>query len=378
MYNTSVRLMFNLKKSYYPLNKIEISEDALLYNYRYLSKLSALKVAPVLKANAYGHGLQIVAKALDSVGAPFFCVDSLYEAYELLKISIKTPILIMGYTNPENLKVKKLPFSFAVYDKETLDALIKFQPQASIHIFVNTGMNREGIQIAELPSFLEYITSFKDLKIEGLMSHFAMSDRYKDDLTREQLKNFHIALELFQKMKISPKWIHIGNSAASLLPKQYNGKLGNMIRCGIASYGIGGELMDIKLKPALKVLTTLTGIKQIHKGEKVGYDFTYTAKKDMTIGILPYGYYDGLDRRLSNKGYVLIDRFFCPIIGRVSMNITTIDISGVKNPQVGQQVTIFSNNPKDRNSVNKSSLKAGTIQRDLLVNLSESTKRIIV
>src|SRR5882672_7179144 len=117
--------MFAFRKKYSPSNKIEISESALLSNYKYLSDLSALKIAPVLKSNAYGHGLPLVAKILDNVGAPFFCVDSLYEAYELLKISIKTPILIMGYTHPDNLKVKKLPFSFAVYDKAMLAVLAK-------------------------------------------------------------------------------------------------------------------------------------------------------------------------------------------------------------------------------------------------------------
>jgi alanine racemase len=368
-----------LKRRYKTLNKIEVSEHALLHNYRYLSSLSKeISVAPVLKSNAYGHGLQLISKMLDRVGAPFFCVDSLYEAYELYKNNIKTPILIMGYTHPENLIVKKLPFSFAVYDKETLAVLHKYQPQAGIHLFIDTGMHREGIPLSELSEFLSYCKGFTDLKIEGVMSHFGASDQFNNLLTIKQLENFLTAQKILEQAGIKPRWVHIGNSAACLLPKQFKGKIGNMARVGVAIYGIGGEVDDNHLQPVLKVQTTIAQIKKARKGEKIGYDFTHTAKKDMTIGILCYGYYDGMDRGLSNKGLVLIDGVICPIVGRVSMNITTVDISNISNPQVGQQAIIYSNNSSDKNSIQNVAHLAGAIQRDLLVHLAESTKRIKV
>lgn len=369
--------MFNFGKKYHQLNSIEISQAALLHNYSYLIS-KGIAVAPVLKSNAYGHGLTLVAKILDGVNAPFFCVDSLYEAYELLKIGIKTSILIMGYTHPDNLKVKKLPFSFAVYDKETVSVLNKYQSHAGIHIFVDTGMNREGIKLAELPEFLDYINTFNDIKIEGLMSHFAASDQYNNPLTKEQVKNFQVAQKMLQQAKIYPKWLHIGNSSAVLHQNKYRKKLGNLVRPGIDLFGIDPEGKDSKLKPALCVLTTLCQVKSLRKGEKIGYDFTFTAKKDMTIGILPYGYYDGMDRRLSNKGVVLINKIMCPIVGRISMNITTIDVSKVSNPHVGQNVVIYSNKISDNNCVYKSAIYAGTIPYDLLIHLASSTKRIVV
>ena len=369
----------NFKRTYLPLNKIEVSRSALLQNYKYISRINReVSIAPVLKSNAYGHGLQLVGKVLDTVGASFFCVDSLYEAYELYKAKIKTPILIMGYTNPHNLKLKKLPFSFSVFDRETAYILNNYQSPAKVHIFVDTGMRREGIAINDLPEFLSYLKTLKNIKIEGLMSHFAASDQHNNNLTKLQVKNFQLAQKIFEDADIHPKWIHMGNSAANLLPKIYKGKIGTMLRAGIASYGIGGEIDDKNLHPAMRVVTTLSQIKQLKKGEKTGYDFTYTAKKDMTIGVLPYGYYDGLDRRLSNKGSVLISGIKCPILGRVSMNITTIDISKVKNPQIGQEVIVYSNIPSDPNSFANVSLLTGTIQRDLFVHLTESTKRVIV
>lgn len=370
--------MLIIRKKYYPLNRIEISESALLSNYRYLSKLSNLKISPVFKSNAYGHGFHPLAKILDQVGAPFFSVDSLYEAYELLKIGIKTHILIMGYSHPENFKGKKLPFSFAVYDRQSLEMVYKYQPQAGIHLFIDTGMHREGIRIDEFHSFLLYASQLKNINIVGLMSHFGASDKYDDLLTQQQVKNFIIAQKMLSEFGFNPRWIHHGNSSAILHGSKYKKKIGNVARCGIDTYGIDPEGKDMVLQPVLKVITTLNQVKLLKKGESLGYDFTYIADKDMTIGILPYGYYDGLDRRLSNKGVVLIDGIECPIIGRISMNISTIDISNVINPYVGQDVVIYSNKKTDSNSIYNAAIQAETIPYDLLVHLASSTKRIVV
>src|SRR5258708_15345691 len=121
-----------LRKHYHPLNTIEISQHALTANYQYLSNLSRLKVAPVLKSNAYGHGLVLTAKILDQLNPPFFCVDSLYEAYELYKVGIKTKILIMCYVNPENLRTKKLPFYYTVYNQKLFTVSIEYNTYVSI------------------------------------------------------------------------------------------------------------------------------------------------------------------------------------------------------------------------------------------------------
>jgi len=163
--------------TYEHLNIIEISASRLNHNYNYLSSLKKnIKIAPVLKSNAYGHGLLQIAKIVDRLNPPFICVDSLFEAYELLKANIKTQILIMGFISPKSLKTKKLPFSFVVFNKELVDAISKYQPHAKIHIFVDTGMHREGVNLDELPSFIKYIKTKTNLEIEGLMSHFAKSD----------------------------------------------------------------------------------------------------------------------------------------------------------------------------------------------------------
>lgn len=370
------KILAPFKKEYKTLNRIEISKNNLLNNYKYLSSQNKrVKIAPVLKSNAYGHGIVQVAKILDQVGVPFFCVDSLYEAYELLKDGIKTPILIMGYTDPQNFKVKKLPFSYAVSDLDMLSVLDKYQPNCAVHIFVDTGMNREGIQMQDLPDFLKKLKGFKSLKVEGLMSHLAMAEKPNDSLTKKQVNNFSYVQQIVRKAGFRPKWIHISNSAGLLNNLNPNC---NMARIGLALYGIDPTEQHPKLKPVLKFLTKVVQIKNLKKGNRVGYDGTFLAKKDTVIGILGAGYYDGVDRRLSNKGSVLVNGVVCPIIGRVSMNVTTIDLSKVPNPNVGNDVFVYSNNRTDANSIENVARLCNTIPYDILIGLAASTKRVLV
>lgn len=356
--------MFNnlseiFKKQYQTLNLIEISRGNLLQNYQYLSSFNKkIKIAPVIKSNGYGHGIINIAKILDSAHAPFFCVDSLYVAYELLKTGVKTPVLIMGYTSPENLKHKKLPFSFALFDLQTAEILNKFEPGSAAHIFVDTGMRREGITLEDLPDFLENLKNYPHLKIEGIMSHLATNNK-------NQVSNFYKSQKLVKKYGFYPKWVHILNSAGLLENLDPNS---NMARVGLALYSIN---------PVLKFISHIVQIKTLKKGETTGYDRTYKAKKDTIIGVLPAGYYDGVDRGLSSKGFVKIKNNFCPIIGRVSMNITVIDVGKI-NARVGDKVVIYSDNPKDKNSIENTAKICRKIPYEILVNLAESTKRVVI
>ncbi|MBI2017411.1 alanine racemase [Candidatus Daviesbacteria bacterium] len=361
---------------YQPLNLIEVSKENLIKNYQYLSSLSSgIRIAPVLKSNAYGHGLVNVGKVLDNLEVPFFCVDSIYEAYELLKSKVKTPILITGYVNPNNLKVKQLPFSFAVWNLELVESISKHQPNASIHLFIDTGMHREGITLDDLPEFLVQIKEYKNLKLDGIMSHFASVKNTHDPLYINQLENFKKALEICKKDALSFKWIHIAASDGL-----QNGdlktlsKITNVARVGLALYGVSEKKEN--LNPALTFKTKIVQIKKLKKGESVGYDGTFIASHDMLIGILPAGYNDGIDRRLSNKGFVKIEDKYCKIIGRVSMNLCTIDLSPVKNPQIGSEVIIYSDNPEDKNSILKLASSIYTIPYELLIHLTSTTKRI--
>ncbi|MBI4037390.1 alanine racemase [Candidatus Daviesbacteria bacterium] len=367
------------KKEYYTLNLIELSKTNLINNYHYLSSLNEnIKVAPVLKSNAYGHGVVQVAQILDPQNAPFFCVDSLYEAYELYKAKIKTPILVMGYTDPINFKVKKLPFSFAVYDLQTLEILNKYQSGTKIHLKIDTGMHRLGIPLSNLPKFLSQLKKFSNFKVEGVMSHLASAKGKDDKPFQNQIKNFGKAVEIIKEAGFNPAWIHLPASEAILNSQiqQQIFQVSNMARVGLALYGISEQ--NLKLKPVLNLTTTIAQIKKLTKGISVGYDGTYQTSRETILGVLPIGYFDGVDRRLSNLGVVQVNSINCPIIGQVSMNITTIDLSKIKNPKLGQKAVIFSNNCKDKNSIKNSATLCQTIPYDVLVHLSSTTKRIIV
>ncbi|MDO8429535.1 MAG: alanine racemase [Candidatus Daviesbacteria bacterium] len=369
-----------LKKEYRFLNRVELSKTNLLHNFKYLGSLnSGLKVVPVLKSNAYGHGLVEIAQILDYVKAPFFCVDSLHEAYRLLKTGVKTPILIMGYFDPENLKVKKLPFHYALFDLETAEIINKFQPQAKVHIKVDTGMHRIGIPIEELDQFCQELKQFENIKVEGLMSHLAQANNTSEKGFLSQVENFKKAKQILEQNGFNLSWTHIGASNA-LLNQEARiviGKISNLVRAGKALYGLDPINQHSKLKPVLKFTTKIAQIKKIKAGSRVGYDWTFEAKQDLLLGILPAGYNDGVDRRLSNIGSVLIGGVSCPIVGRVSMNITTVDISNVPDPYIGQEVIIYSDNPKDLNSIENSAKLTGTIAHELLIHIDPFTKRII-
>jgi alanine racemase len=365
------------KKPYKPLNIVEIFKDRLVSNYKYLSSInSAIKIAPVLKSNAYGHGIREVGAILESLKPVFFCVDSIYEAYQLLDAKIKTPILITGYVNPDNLKVKTLPFSYAVFDLVQLRGILKGQPKAKVHLFVDTGMHREGLRADELEEFIKQLTDEEKNSIEGIMSHLAFSEEPENTDTKKQITQFKLAIKIVNKYSIFPKWIHLANSSGLINNKKLGLSFTNVSRTGLALYGIN-SLNDNGLKPVLQLKTHISQVKKIKQGEKVGYDFTYQAKKDGVVAVLPIGYNDGIDRKLSNSGIVLIKNKKCTIIGRVSMNLIVVDASMVKDLKVGDEVTIFSNKDVENNVVNTAK-KIGAIPYQILIHLERSTKRKII
>ncbi len=372
-------------KRYEPLNKISIFKDSLKHNYKYLRFVNPnIEVAPVLKSNAYGHGIRQVGGVVDSYGAPFICVDSIFEAYELKKANIRTPILIMGYVEPENLRFKKLPFAYAVFSLDYAQKILKYQPHAKLHLFIDTGMNREGMKINELVTigWAEMANN-----IEGIMSHLASADEDLNPQSDEQLKVFKEAIRICKINGIDFKYKHI-SATHGILNRKNIEEVINVSRAGVGLYGFGED----GLKPTLKLTTKIAQVKDIKIGDRVGYSGTFVADKDMKIAVLPIGYANGVDRRLSNKGVALLklrDKIYtCPILGRISMNITTIDVTEVfKNedetlpirlkPQ-DYELVLISENPNDPNSIKNIAKICETIEYDILVGLDSTIRRKIV
>lgn len=388
----------------YPLNKIYLSKDRLIANYKYLSTLSPeVHVAPVLKSNAYGHGIKEIGRLIDTQKPAFICVDSLYEAIQLQKAGVKSEILITGFVDPRSLQGKKLPFSYAVFDLDQLRNIAKYQPGAKVHLFFDTGMHREGFDIREVKYLLRSLANITGVVIDGVMSHLACSDSPQDVLTRAQLDNFKAAKLLVLQLGYTPHWFHLGGSY-SLLNKLTAEC--NVIRCGLGIYGFptAREHPGSKLLPVLKLTTKIAQWKYIKKGDYIGYSKEYQAPKDLIIAILPIGYNDGVDVRLSNVGEVyckpvglddfgdkrskvydkMPHRVRSQIRGLISMNITTIDLSeakkvlGNKMPAVGDEIEVFSDDPLFPNCIEQAAKKCDSNPYELLVHLHPSTRREVI
>lgn len=375
-------LLFRDRRPYHHLNVVKISRVCLQSNYEQLTRLHPeAKIAPVLKSNAYGYGITTVAAVADNLGAPFLIVDSLYEAYELAKLHVKTPILIMGYVHPDSLAARRLPFHYCVYDLEVMRALNRYQPGSKVHLFVDTGMTREGVRLSDLRAFIVEAKKLKNVHICGMAAHLANADCQHDTFTATQVKNFKAAVKIATDEGLNLQWRHTSASAGAY---KLNNDLFNLIRVGIAWYGISPLAANdknstkLELQQALEFQSTLVQIKHISKGSLVGYNCTYRAKRDLTVGILSAGYYDGVDRRLSNVGVVTLRGIACPIIGRVSMNMTTVDLSKVPEAIVGEMVTIYSQDPSAPNSLPAAAVLCHTIPYELLVHLAESIHREVV
>lgn len=369
-------------EGYRPLNRIELSRANLVFNYRYLRTINhRVQIAPVLKSNAYGHGIREVVSILDNEKPPMYCVDSLPEAVQVRQFS-RTPILIMGYIDPLSLSAKRYDFAYTIFNLHLAKAISKYQPGSEVHIFVDTGMHREGISLKELPGFIAALKKLPHLKIVGLMSHFASADEPKSPQTLAQEKDFQTALEIAAEHGLDLKWKHLSASNGLLGGHSYNT---NLSRVGKALYGIDPFTWQDRqpnrpspLKPVLELYSQIIETKELKFGEKVGYNGTFKAAKKTRLAILPIGYYDGLDRRLSNKGSVLVGSTWCPIIGKISMNVTTIDITAVPKTFIGQKVQLISRQPTDPNSIAAIARATKSIPHEIMIHLSPTNLRRIV
>jgi alanine racemase len=344
-------------KIYDSLNLIEISKDNLLFNFDYFSKLG--KVWPVLKSNAYGHGIKQVTEILLKRDFEYFIVDGYQEVLEIRKIT-KRPVLMIGSIMPSNFsKIKWKNLAIMIQGKETLMALGNLNKHIKVHLKVNTGMNRQGVDLKEVKKIIKLIKKYPKLELEGIFSHLAGANDLK------QIKIFEEVIKIMGGVK----YFHL---AATGGVKKIKNKNINVIRLGIGLYGIGKGL-----KPVMKFKSKIVKVRQIEKGEKVSYGGIFTASKKTNIGVIPVGYFEGLDRRLSNKGFIKYKNKFYPIIGNICMNMAVVNFGKVM-PKLYDEVEVIGDNSKEKNSIEKMAKIAETIPYDLLVGINSSIRRKIV
>ncbi len=363
--------------SHQPLIEVLIYKQNLLHNLKqYQKSYPEQQFAPVLKANAYGHGLEPVAEILKAELLPFVCVDSHFELRRVGKLAPKLSVLVIGFTRLESiLKSHSEKFSFTII---SLDQLVELSKKLSqprkFHLKLDTGMHRQGLLPSEFQQADKLIRSNPHLILEGLCSHLADPDNEAE--SAKQIKVWNSAVAYFKQAFPQIKFFHLSATGGLKYSKQIDA---NLVRLGIGFYGIDNyQQVALNLKPALEMWTMISGIKTLSSGEKIGYGLTYTTTHPTQIATVPVGYFEGVDRRLSNQSGFVIRDTFCPIVGRISMDIITVDVSANKNIAFGDRVQVLSANFHARNSLSAWAEICQTIPYELLVKLPAHLSRIIV
>lgn len=365
---------------------IEINKSNLLHNFQILKKNNCQNYA-VVKANAYGHGLKEAVKILDKF-VDGFAVDSLVEGLSVREMS-DNKILVMGYIATDFISYAiENDISFVVYNLVTLNKIVELNSSkiANIHLKVETGLNRQGTKNKELLELAKFALDNQNLiNIEGASMHFANVEDTNDfSFAEEQLAEFYKQLQILKGVRIKPQLIHSSSTAASMVFSQARF---NMIRLGIGIYGIWPsketkttylKSSRVSLRPALEWKSVIAQIKTIRVGESVGYGRTWFAARDSVIGIVPVGYFDGYDRKLSNLGVVIVEGNYVPVIGRVSMNMIMIDLTDIKNVKLESEVIIIGKQGHKTISADDIANKIGTISYEIVSRLNNTIPRIIV
>jgi len=346
-------------------------------------------VMAVIKANAYGHGLDTVAPVA-ARHADWLGVNSLEEAVSIRALGIAKPVAILGHTQLDLLgAVVSAEFRQVVYREDVAAALSRHAQNsgktAAIHLKIETGTNRQGIALDDLAGFVQRIMQLPNLDIEGVYTHFAnIEDTLDPSFAQSQIDHFRRALSIVEDAGAKPSWIHAAASAGALL---YPETGFNMIRVGIGAYGIWPSRetqlasrergRKISLTPALTWKTRIVQIKTVQAGDYIGYGLTYQASHRMKIAVLPIGYYDGYDRKLSNSGRALAGGCAVPVVGRVMMNMTALDVTDVDVKQ-DDEVVLIGRQGNAEIRVEELAEKIGTIAYEVVARINPAIRRMLM
>lgn len=408
-----------------PVTRVEISRSRLIGNFEYLRSLlpndgdrkhggelaAASDLLAVVKANAYGHGLSPCAPWLVQAGAKWLGITSVEEGAAARRLCPKAHILVMrGLLPGESDAVIDAQLTPTVWDLEQLHWLAQAAQKRAltvgnvpIHIEIDTGMSRQGVGLAGLANLLDTLRSLPVLRLAGVYTHFASADMLDAEQNRLQQTAFRQALEQIFASGFHPQWMHAGNSSTLLaqqyqdlgaLPREEGAKY--LIRPGIALYGyapvfsgVGSEAAEqarARLQPVLTWKTAIASTRTVEPGTAVGYSATFVAPATMRLALLPVGYADGLNRKLSGSnsssgGHMLIHGVPAPIVGRVSMDLTVVDISRVPNAAAGDEVVILGEQNGDKQhgqrvTADDHARWAGTIPYEILCAIGARVPRI--
>lgn len=370
---------------------VEIDLGAIRRNYaRIAKKVAPSRVLCVLKANAYGLGVANYARALAGTDCAGFGVAEPYEALELKKelaqLGVKKELQILSSVLPEEIPSMveagvTLPLIDLAEAHLINNAALKVGKPAKVHIKVDSGMGRLGIPIKEVEGMLVELKALKGLKVEGIFTHCPMAYVPNDPYTQDQIKRFVDCVEAAQKKGGATfKYIHMAASDAINNYPRTAKKPFNVVRTGInlhGSFDPNGR-RALKVEPVLALKTRVAQVRTLPAGTTLGYGRTWCLAETTRIATISAGYADGLPLALSNRGQVLINGVRCPIVGRISMDYTTVDVSHVSNVAAGDEVVCFGKSGKESITPDDWATIKGTHAYDIICSLGGRVKRVAV
>jgi alanine racemase len=366
---------------------VEVSLTTLRHNFRTVHSFVRpdAVVCAVIKSDAYGHGAAACALAMQEEGARWFAVNTAEEGIALREGGISGRILLLaGLLRGDEEAIVRYELSPTIWDWNHVELLenaaekLKPQRRIPVHVKVNTGMNRLGVDMQDLPLIYEALRVAPHLLFEGIFSHFAASEVVDQPLAEEQLKRFEQAIALAKEKGLNPLFRHMANSSAiAARPKAWF----NMVRPGLALYGYflpftsvvsrqPDTSMDLPVKPALTWKARVLQVREVAAGETVGYTSGYVTPSATKVAVLPVGYGDGLSRQLSQRGRVIVRNDYAAIVGNISMNLTTADVTGIPGVEAGDEVTILGETESRKIWATEHASLSGTIPYEILCNIS--------
>jgi Alr-MurF fusion protein len=366
---------------------LEIDLDVIRQNMHVLRQTIGRdrQLFAVVKANAYGHGATLVAPAALDGGADRLAVAAVNEAIELRQAGIQAPILVLGYVPAWQAEaLLHYGLTATVYDAHVakeLSALARAQNSIiEVHVKVDTGMHRLGLYPEEAPDFLRLLSSLPGLSVEGLYTHFSTADESNKDFSCQQLTTFTTLLDRLAEEGLRPPLVHSANSAATLsLPASHL----NGVRCGISLYGLHPSAetpLPEGLRPALRWVARVAQVKELKPGDAVSYGNTYIAEAHRTVAVIPVGYADGFPRSPRHWGSVLIGGHHAPILGRVCMDQTIVDVTEIiaagEQVRQGDEVVLIGAQGNQSLSAEEVATRLGTINYEVVSRLMARIPRV--
>ncbi len=355
---------------------VEVSRSRIAENFRAVRELvgDAAEILPVVKADAYRHGAIEVSRILEREGAKWLAVSNTEEGIALRKAGIAARILVMAdFLAEERPALEEFHLTPVIHSLADLD-----HARVPYHLKIDSGMGRLGAR--EEPDQIVRAVAAAPAPLEGLMTHFASAGNYESPQTDQQIARFNAVVAALKAHGIAPRYIHL----SSTIPVAYRrvAAWGNLVRPGHAIYGYvsparGASAPSLDVKPALTWRATVLSVKDLESGALIGYGGMHRALKPMRIAVLAAGYADGIPHRLSNRGKVIAEGKLVPIVGAVSMDMTTIDATGT-DLRTGDAVTLLGTEQGVSIDAQQIARWAGTISYSVLCGIHARVKRVYV